>query len=145
MEMLSLLWRRTSDQIVKNMKISLARRNSSNTIALQIIVKRFNTTKTPTFSELQFRIFSEPRGIWIEKGACVTERLDDEFGRGNLSGKFSAFFSRIGDTEFEERFDGEPSVLGFTAARFAPVIKKKKRKNSCSCQTEPKLKRKART
>ena len=125
MEMLSLLRRRTSHKIIENMKISLARGNNSNTIALKIIVERLDTTETSTISELQFCVFSEPGGIWVEKSACVAKRLDDEFGRRNLSGEFCAFFSGIGDTEFEEGFDGEPSVLGFTAARLAPVIKKK--------------------
>jgi len=126
MEMLSLLRRRTSHKVVENMKISLARGNNSNPISLKIIIERLNTTETSTISELQFCVFSKPGGIWVEKCACVAKRLDDEFGRGNLSGEFCAFFSRIGDTEFEEGFDGEPSVLRFTAARLAPVIKKKK-------------------
>jgi len=107
------------------MKISLARGNNSNTVALEIVVERLDTTEASAISELQFCVFSETGGIWVEKSACVAKRLDDEFGRGNLSGEFCALFSRIGDTELEEGFDSEPPVLRFTTARLAPVIKKK--------------------
>lgn len=84
MKMLTFFRSSSSNEVIENMKIPLARGNSRDAVTFKVIIECFDTTETSTFSELKFCVFSETGSVGVEKSACVTKRFDNEFGRGDL-------------------------------------------------------------
>ena len=104
------------------MEIVFTRRYGCNPVLLQIIIQCLYSAQTPTVCELQLSIFSEMRGIRIEKCACISERFNDEICSGYLACELGSFFAWIRDRKLEKRFDGEMMVFVFPACGFSAVI-----------------------
>ena len=84
------------------MEIAFTRRYGRNPVLLQITIQCLYSGQPPTVCELQLGVFSETRGIQIEKCACVSERFNDEFRSGYLACELRSFFAWIGDGELEK-------------------------------------------
>ena len=104
------------------MEIAFTRRYGRDPVPLQIIIQCLYSAQPPTVCELQLGVFSETRGIRIEKSACISERFNDEICSRYLTCELRSFFAWIGDGELEKRFDGETTVFGFPACGFSAVI-----------------------
>jgi len=69
--------------------------------------------------ELQFCVLPKSGSIGVVHGACIAEGLEDELSCRDLHGKLGALLARAADTELNDGIDGQSTVPGFSAARFA--------------------------
>ena len=109
--MLALFSACAGKQVVEDVEITFARGCPSDTISLEIVIECFHTCQSTPVGELQFGVFAKSRRIGIEQRSCISEGLENEFGAGNLGGKFSSFLSRIAHAELYDAFNCQPSAL----------------------------------
>ena len=91
--MLPFLRRRTHDEVVEDVEITFSRRNSSNSVPLQVIVEGFDPAQPTMVGELWSNVFSGVRGVVVKERPSVSKGLDDKFSGRNLVGELESFLA----------------------------------------------------
>jgi hypothetical protein len=78
LEMLALLVRRSRDEVVEDVEVSLPRRRSGNSASFEVVVKGLRSGQPASVGELQFGVLAKARGVVVVDSFGVSKRLEDE-------------------------------------------------------------------